>query len=350
MNRLAQVACALILDAAIGDPRWLPHPAKFTGKLAARVESVTRRQIADERLAGLVAAETVIGSATLAAALVTGGARRVHPMLGDIASILVLWSTFAARDLADHALDVHAALEQGDLTEARIRVSRMVGRDVSALNETGVIRAVVESVAENTVDGVTTPLFYACLGGPVAVAAYKATSTLESTFGYRNEQNAPFGWASARSDDLANFLPARLSLIANIAAAGLLGFHPANAVRACLRDGRKHASPNSGLAEAAMAGALGVQLGGLVYREGRIVDLPTLGDSRQPLARCHIKQSVRLMATTTAVWTGLLMGSAALAVPYASALWARFFRVRAPANATRTASLVNGLTNAPASP
>ena len=312
MNRSAQIACALLLDAAVGDPRWLPHPAKLTGRLAASVEPMARRHAGDEKLAGSVTAGLVAGSAALATALVAGTARRLHPRAGDAASILILWTTFAARDLADHALDVHTALERDDLAGARRLVGRMVGRDVSVLDEAGVVRAAVESVGENTVDGVSAPLFYAYLGGPVAAATYKAINTLDSTFGYRNQRYIRFGWASARSDDVANLLPARLTVIANFLAAALLGLRPVDVLRVCLRDGGKHASPNSGIAEASMAGALGVQLGGPLMRDGRPFDYPTLGDYLQPLVRGHIKEAVRLMAVTAVVWTGLLAGGAAL--------------------------------------
>jgi adenosylcobinamide-phosphate synthase len=311
MNRSMQIACALALDAAVGDPRWLPHPAKFTGRLAQRIELQTRWYVNDEKLAGVLAAGVTVGLAATAATVVVGAARRLHPRAGDVASILILWSAFAARDLSKHALDVDAALERDDLPEARELVGRMVGRDVSVLDQAGVVRAVVESVAENTVDGVTAPLFYAYLGGPVTAAAYKAVSTLDSTFGYKNERYARFGWASARADDLANLLPARLTVIATFLAAALLGLRPADVLRVILRDGDKHASPNSGIAEAAMAGALGVQLGGPLTRDGRVFDHPTLGDPLQPLSRSHIEKAVCLMAVTTAVWTGLLAGCAA---------------------------------------
>lgn len=311
-RRLLHMACALALDALVGDPRWFPHPARLTGRLAAYVEPWARRRMANEKLAGVVAAGMVAGSAGLATALTTGAARRLHPWLGDAVSIAVLWTTFAARDLADHALAVHAALEGGSLDEARDRVSRLVGRDVSALDEAGIIRAAVESVAENTVDGVTAPIFYALLGGPVAAATYKAVSTLDSTFGYRNERYARFGWASARLDDVANFLPARLTVGANAAAAALLGLHPIGLLRVCLRDGRRHASPNSGLAEAAMAGALGVRLGGPLTRHGKPEEAPAMGDALQPLARRHIRQAVRLMTATTAVAAGVPLTAHAL--------------------------------------
>jgi adenosylcobinamide-phosphate synthase len=311
MKRTIQILCALALDALLGDPRGLPHPAKLTGRLALRLEPVARRLIRDERLAGSVTAGVVIGSAALATAAVRGGARRVHPRAGEAVAVIMLWTTFAARDLAAHALAVYGALERDDLPEARRLVGRMVGRDVTSLSEAGVVRAAVESVAENAVDGVTAPLFYAFLGGPVGAAAYKAVSTLDSTFGYRNKQYARFGWASARVDDGANLLPARLTIVAELLAAALLGHSPAGMLRICLRDGRKYSSPNSGLAEAAMAGALGVQLGGPLAKGGHTLVLPTLGDAHHPLAMSHIKQAVRIMAATTMIWTGLLAGSRA---------------------------------------
>ncbi|MCE5254083.1 MAG: adenosylcobinamide-phosphate synthase CbiB [Actinomycetia bacterium] len=306
------IVCALVLDALVGDPRWFPHPAKLTGRLALRLERMLRPRIRDERLAGAATAAVVTGSAALVTLLVTRGARRWRPWAGDVASIAVLCTTLAARDLAGHALAVQAALEAGDLEAARALVGRMVGRDVATLDEAGVVRAAVESVAENTVDGVTGPLFYAYLGGSVTAAAYKAVSTLDSTFGHHNERYERFGWAAARADDLANLLPTRLTVAATFIAAALLGLRPLGVLAVCARDGRKHPSPNSGWAEAAMAGALGVQLGGPLSREGRIVVQPTLGDALEPLKPVHIRQAVRMMVVTTAVWNGLLAAGAAL--------------------------------------
>lgn len=312
MKRAGHIACALVSDALVGDPRWFPHPAKLTGRLALRLEQKLRPRIRNERLAGAVTVGAVTGSAALATLLLTGGVRRWRPWAGDLVSIAILCTTLAARDLADHALAVQAALEAGDLEAACALVGRMVGRDVATLDEDGVVRAAVESVAENTVDGVTGPLFYAYLGGPAAAAAYKAISTLDSTFGYHNERYERFGWAAARADDLVNLLPARLTVGATFVAAGLLGLRPLGVLAVCARDGRKHPSPNSGWAEAAMAGALGVQLGGPLSREGRIVAQPTLGDALEPLTPAHIRPAVRMMVVTTAVWNALLAAGAAL--------------------------------------
>jgi len=173
----------------------------------------------------------------------------------------------------------------------------MVGRDTDCLDEAGIVRAAVESVAENTVDGVTAPLFFAILGGPVGALTYKAISTLDSTFGYKNERYIQFGWASARLDDCANFVPARLTAPLIVLAAAILRLNPANAWRIFLRDGRKHPSPNSGLPEATIAGALSVQLGGTMYRKGVPVEMPRLGDPVKGLNRVMIRQPTLLCST-----------------------------------------------------
>lgn len=298
MNHSAHLACALGLDAIFGDPWWLPHPVRMMGKLSAAVEGPCRRVVADEKLAGVAAALIVVGVSALVAVTVRG-ARRLHPRLGDVASIVLLYTTLAARDLSDHAQAVQWALAEEDLPAARRAVARMVGRDTECLDEAGVVRAVVESVAENTVDGVTAPLFYAFLGGAPVAMAFKAASTLDSMFGYKNDRYVDFGWASARLDDLANYVPARLTVPFTALAAGVLGLSPAGVLCTVRRDGRKHPSPNAGLAESAMAGALGVRLGGPLTRAGKTVDAPFLGQPWVPLRRGHISAAVRLMWLTS---------------------------------------------------
>lgn len=313
MNRAQQVACALALDALIGDPRWFPHPVRLMGRLCASTEAVCRERIPDGRLAGVVAAAWVVMCSGLVAGVGLRMAGWVSAGAKDVVSIGLLWTCFAARDLADHALAVSRALRQEDLEGARELVGRMVGRDTQALDEGGVVRAVVESVAENTVDGVTSPLCFAFLGGPVAAVVFKAVSTLDSMFGYRDERYRDFGWASARLDDIANYLPARLTVPALALAAGLMGLAPRDVLFACLRDGGRHPSPNSGIAEAAVAGALRVQLGGPVCRGGRSVPAKRIGHSYQPLRVKHITDAVALMSITTGVFaSGLALGWGAL--------------------------------------
>jgi adenosylcobinamide-phosphate synthase len=302
-----QVLAALGLDLVLGDPRWLPHPVRLIGRFAAAMEEPVRRCF-PVRAAGILVAFAVIGVTGVSTYLLIHGAGAAHPLAGDVAAILLLWTVLAARDLADHAMAVYRALVGADLLQARQCVARMVGRETENLDEPGVIRAAVESVAENTVDGVTAPLFFACLFGPCAAMVYKAINTLDSTFGYKNERYLRFGWASARIDDVANYIPARLTIPMVALAAALMRLRPVGAIRIYLRDGHKHPSPNSGRIEAAVAGALGVQLGGPISYFGHPSLKPTLGEPHAPLARQHILQAIGLMFVSTATAAAFFLG------------------------------------------
>ena len=298
-----QILLAVALDLVLGDPRWLPHPVRGIGWLAVRLETIGRRVIPRAHLAGIVAALSVYSIAGLAAWGAIRLAGLAHPLAADVVSIVLIYTTIAARDLARHSMDVFHALASDDLAEARRRVGFIVGRDTDRLDSSGVIRATVESVAESTVDGVTGPLLFALVGGPVAAIVYRAINTLDSLFGHQDNRYREFGWAAARIDDLANYLPARLTAPLVCLAAAVLGQRPVAALRILLRDGRRHASPNSGLPEAAMAGALGVQLGGRNYYAGEPLEKPTIGDPATPLSRRHIPWANALMFTTS----GLLL-------------------------------------------
>jgi adenosylcobinamide-phosphate synthase len=218
--------------------------------------------------------------------------------MGFVVAVILSWSCLAARSLHRESRLVADALVRGDLVEARRYLSNIVGRDTAELDEAEVWRATVETVAENTSDGVIAPLFYLCIGGPVLAIAYKAVNTLDSMVGYRNERYKSLGWASARCDDLANFMPARLTGLLMVAAAPLFGFPPGNAWRIMCRDGRNHSSPNSGIPEAAVAGALGVRLGGASIYSGKRVEKPTIGDPLKPLSPAAWEGAIRLMYGT----------------------------------------------------
>ncbi|NJD90021.1 MAG: cobalamin biosynthesis protein CobD, partial [Geobacter sp.] len=211
------------------------------------------------------------------------------------------WSCLAARSLHHESGLVATALENGDLAEARRLLSYIVGRDTDNLQEPEIWRATVETVAENSSDGVMAPLLFLMLGGPVAGLIYKAVNTLDSMVGYKNEKYLLFGRASARCDDLVNYVPARLTGILLTVAALFTGFSMTNAWRVMRRDGRNHSSPNSGIPEAAAAGALGVQLGGTNHYFGNPVEKPTIGDPLQPLDRAAWQGSVRLMYAAEAL-------------------------------------------------
>lgn len=301
MKLWQRVLCAWGLDLVLGDPPLWPHPVRLMGRFAVALEEPTRRRAPDERSAGaLTAAAVVLGSTAAAVALERGG-RLISPGVGDLVSTLLVYTAIAPRDLATHAEAVRQALDRDDLPGARRAVARMVGRDTDDLDESGVARAAVESVAENTVDGVISPLFYAVAGGAPAAVAFKAISTLDSTFGYKNARYLRFGWASARLDDAANYLPARLTVPLMALAAALLGQSWGGVMRTVHLDARKHASPNAGLAEAAVAGALGVRLGGPVRRDGREVAAPFIGESGRPVGPGDILGAVKLMWATSAL-------------------------------------------------
>jgi len=290
-----QILLAILLDLLLGDPRWLPHPVQGIGWLAQLSETPLRRLIASQKLAGIFAVLLVVGSTVMVGFGLFKVAALLHPLAGDIVAILLLYTCLATRSLHDHALAVYRTLKAGNLTEAQQRVGWLVGRDTADLDEGEVTRAAVESVAENTVDGCTAPLLFACLGGPLGALAYKAISTLDSTFGYKNERYLQFGWASARLDDLANLLPARLTALLVIPAALLLRLYPGNAWKIFRRDRHNHPSPNGGQIESVVAGALGVRLGGVNSYFGLPSSRPFMGDPLQPLQSHHILQAVRLM-------------------------------------------------------
>ena len=290
-----QILLAILLDLLLGDPRWLPHPVQGIGWLAQRSEAPLRRLIANPKLAGIIAVLLVVGSTVLIGLGLLKTTAQLHPLAGDVVAILLLYTCLATRSLHDHALAVYRPLVADDLVEARQRVGWLVGRDTDQLDEGEVTRAAVESVAENTVDGCTAPLLFACAGGPLGALAYKAISTLDSTFGYKNERYLQFGWGSARLDDLANLLPARLTALLVIPAALLLRLDASTAWRIFKRDRHNHPSPNGGQIEAAVAGALRIRLGGVNSYFGQASSRPFMGDPLQPLAARHILQVVRLM-------------------------------------------------------
>ncbi len=290
-----QILLAILLDLLLGDPRWLPHPVQGIGWLAQRSEEPLRRLIPNQKLAGVVAVVWVVGSTVLIGFGLLKAAALLHPLAGDLVAILLLYTCFATRSLHDHAMAVYRPLVAGDLLVARQRVSWLVGRDTDQLDEGEITRAAVESVAENTVDGCTAPLLFAFMAGPLGALAYKAISTLDSTFGYKNERYLQFGWASARLDDLANLLPARLTAILVPPASILLGLDWKNSWLIFLRDRNNHPSPNGGQIESAVAGALGVRLGGINSYFGQPSIRPFMGIPLHPLSSVHILKTVRLL-------------------------------------------------------
>jgi adenosylcobinamide-phosphate synthase len=306
---------ACVLDAAIGDPRWFPHPVRLMGNVIVWYESRVRMMIhtpAGERAAGIVLAVGLPALTYAMAWLAIEMAGRADAVLKTALTVLIAWTTLAARDLFDHARSVVQALESGSLDRAREAVSKIVGRDTSSLSDAEIVRATVETIAESAADGVIAPLFYLAVGGPPLALAYKAINTLDSMIGHRDVHYQYFGWASARLDDVANWVPARLTAILLSLAAACRTRTMRTAWHTFCRDGSKHPSPNSGRPEAAMAGALGVQLGGTNVYGGIATERPRLGDVLTPLVPGHVTTALHLMGIASAIAAALAVAALAL--------------------------------------
>lgn len=282
---------AFIADLVFGDPHWLPHPVSAIARWAKLLEGLTKQT----QLAGAAVWLAVV-SATCAVVWLTC---RLLP--APWIAVYWVYSFLATRSLDDHAMAVIRPLQAKNQTQSRLAVSMIVGRDTAHLDEQGVTRAVLETVAENLNDGVVAPLFWLAIGGPVAMAGYKAINTLDSMFGYKNDKYLHFGWCSARMDDLASYIPARLTAgLIWLVAAVTPGLSARQSVAVTLRDAHLQPSPNSGYPEAAAAGALGIRLGGLNHYGGAASHKAFLGDQTNPLTwRTYSQLRLILYAVST---------------------------------------------------
>ena len=308
--RLISILIGAGLDCLIGDPQWMPHPVRLMGALISALDKLWNREEDSPlvlRIKGFVLAAFVVS----AALRITWGLLRVlygwRLAAGVAAESILCCYALAARNLRDSSMEVYKALTEngGDLLKARRAVSMIVGRDTENLDQKGVIRAAVETVAENTADGVIAPLFFLALGGAVGGMAYKAINTMDSMLGYKNKRYQYFGTAAARLDDAAGFIPARLSGLLLVAAAGLTGMDAANAWRIFCRDRYAHKSPNSAQSESAVAGALGVQLAGDAVYGGQVVHKPFIGDPLREIEAEDIRRANKLMYAASGLGLGL---------------------------------------------
>jgi adenosylcobinamide-phosphate synthase len=310
---ISLVLLALLLEAALGYPQRLVdrigHPVIWIGRLISAMDrgwNQAARSFSARRAAG-VAALCVLVLVAGGAALALQWALLALPF-GLLALALVASSLLAQRSLHDHVARVATALETGGLAAGREAVSHIVGRDPNALDEAGVARAAIESLAENFSDGVTAPAFWMAVGGLPGAAIYKAVNTADSMIGHRTARHEAFGWASARCDDVLNLPASRLTGLALIAAAALLpGMDARAAWRALRRDARRHRSPNAGWPEAAMAGALGLALAGPRQYGGVLVDDAFMGDGRRDASAADIRAALRLYRVADALLIALLV-------------------------------------------
>jgi len=296
------VAVAILIDLLVGDPRWLPHPVVIIGRIISSYERLWNRGTARQRqLSGAFLTVMVVGGVWLVSWLFLLVLARLHPGLALIAELWLLSTALAMKGLGDAARAVAAPLSKGDLPAARQALAMIVGRDTQRLEEADITRGAVETVAENTVDGITAPLFFALIGGAPLALAYKAVNTLDSMVGYRNERFNDFGYASAKLDDVANWLPARLTALCLwLAGSGLIGRGVTvsrwrGALAATCREAPRHPSPNAGWPEAMVANLLGVQLGGTNFYQGVASHRATLGNGQMPLNVAHISMTLQLM-------------------------------------------------------
>lgn len=318
-----QLLASIILDALVGDPRWYPHPVRGIGKVCSWSEAVTRSITSNLYLAGFVTVAVVLGTTGAVVSLILFTAASFSANVEVVVAVILLYTTIAARDLLRHSNEVYIQLKENvSLENARIAVGKIVGRDTSKLNEDGICRASIETVAENMVDGITAPLFFAifasCFAPVLNVSAiscsvlgaflYKAVNTMDSMIAYKNESYLKFGRVAAKLDDAVNFFPARLSGVCLIIAAFLLKLDYRKAAKVFLRDRLKHSSPNAGHTEAATAGALGVRLGGPSFYFNKIVEKPFIGDLGSEPIPADIKKTNRLVIVGSLIFLVFLLG------------------------------------------
>jgi adenosylcobinamide-phosphate synthase len=275
---------AMALDLALGDPHWLPHPVRGIGWMVSRGEHWARHSVIPLRAAGVVLCVSVVAASV--------GVVWLTLPLGNI---YWAYSFLALRSLDVESSRVMRSVQRGDLAQARADLAMIVGRDTGSLDESEIVRAAIETVSENFGDGVVAPLFYLALLGPAGMAAYKAVNTLDSMVGYKNHLYRELGWASARLDDLLNYVPARLSAALIWIASGVLGMDVRRSIHVTLRDASNQPSPNSGWPEAAFAGALGVQLGGVNHYRGVESRKAYMGGPVRPLVAKEFCRARRLL-------------------------------------------------------
>jgi adenosylcobinamide-phosphate synthase len=306
-----QFALAYLLDLALGDPRFIPHPVRGFGWAIRVLEKVLRRPAKSpgwERFAGVMLALGLPAAVFFLTYGLIYGLLINRPIIQSLVVIVLAYTTLATRSLHREAARVITALQAGKVTEARKWLSWIVGRDTEHLTREEMIKATLETMAENLSDGVIAPLFYLLIGGPPLALAFKAASTLDSMVGYNDDRYRYFGWASARLDDLWNFLPARITALLIILVSRIWGFSWKQAWNIWRRDGRRYPSPNAGLPQAALAGALQIRLGGPVVYGGVKSEKPFLGDNRAEITLVEYRQTVTILYVSSALMALVVLG------------------------------------------
>ena len=302
---LVAITIAYLIDMFIGDPPNWPHPVRWIGKMITFFEKRLNKG-ESKQLKGVGMLLFVLLSVYIIALVLVETGYGIHPIVGALVESIIISTTIAQKSLKGAALEVYRPLSKGGLSEAKIKLSYIVGRDTESLDEGEIARGTIETVAENTSDGVTAPMFWALLGGAPLAMVYRAANTCDSMVGHMNNRYIEFGWASAKWDDIINWLPSRLTGMIM-----LLGQRPdsityKNAWTILFRDAKKHPSPNSGWGEAAVAAILGIQLGGINYYQGIFSNRAKMGDPIQPIQTDHIIQANHILSKTVLLFLLLL--------------------------------------------
>ncbi|MDN4525765.1 adenosylcobinamide-phosphate synthase CbiB [Fictibacillus fluitans] len=302
---LLSIVLAQIIDQLIGDPGWLPHPVKGFGKMISWLDRALNRGN-NKKLKGLLMLFLILAITLVLSFLLVSYAYSVHLVLGVCIESLLISTTIAARGLKEAGRSVYDPLVRGDLEEARTKLSWIVGRDTQGLSSQEIVRGAVETVAENTSDGVTAPLFFAFIGGAPLALLYRAVNTCDSMVGYKNDRYRDFGWASARLDDVLNYIPARLTALLMVFGAMI---HKRLTFSWLKEQAGHHPSPNSGWGEAAVAGLLGIRLGGTNIYNGRVSYRPFIGRAEYSLEPVHIEQTIVIMQQAVTWFTITLLAA-----------------------------------------
>ena len=303
---------AFALDFMLGDPRSLPHPVRWMGKAIDSLEPRFRRISPSLTFSGTLFAVVLILGVWLLSFLALEAVHRIHPLLKNLLDIILIYYCISVRSLEDAAMEVAQCISKKKLSEAKRKVALIVGRDIDNYKEDGLARATVETVAENLVDGVTAPLFFAAIGGAPLAMAYKMANTLDSMVGYKNQTYRQFGKAAARIDDVLNFIPARLTVPVIALATQILSGRGKRSLATAVCEGTDHASPNAGYPEAAFAGALAVKLNGPNYYNGKLVDKPYIGKRFGKTSPGHIRKACDIMLLSSFLWLLVAWGASAV--------------------------------------
>lgn len=319
MTAIMPIIIGFVIDSFIGDPYNLPHPIRLIGRLISKLEKFIRKRFRNLHAGGVFLALTVIFISAVVPFFILYFYYRLNIIFGILIEGIFCYYLIAPKCLRNESMKVYSAIKIKDTEKARKAVSMIVGRDTQCLDESGIIKAAVETVAENTSDGVTAPIMYMSLGGAVFGFIYKAVNTMDSMIGYKNDKYINLGRFAAKLDDAFNFIPSRLTAAVMILSAYILGMNGKNAFRIWKRDRRKHASPNSAQTEAVCAGALEIRLAGDAYYFGKLHKKEYIGDDIRPIENDDIRRANKLMYCTSIIV--LIVSVSIRGVIFGGVLW-----------------------------